>query len=92
VRISLDNPDTRFKPGMFANVTFFSPKQMVPIVPTTAVVLRDEKSQVFVEIAPWTFEARPVDIGFQQGGEVAIRHGVAAGDHIVARGGVLLND
>jgi cobalt-zinc-cadmium efflux system membrane fusion protein len=92
VRISLDNPDTRFKPGMFANVTFFSPKQMVPIVPTTAVVLRDEKSQVFVEVAPWTFEARPVDIGFQQGGEVAIRHGVAAGDRVVVRGGVLLND
>ncbi len=92
VRISLDNPDTRFKPGMFANVTFFSPKQTVPIVPTTALVLRDEKSQVFVEIAPWTFEARPVDIGFQQGGEVAIRHGVEAGDRIVARGGVLLND
>ena len=43
VRISLDNPDTRFKPGMFANVTFFSPKQTVPIVPTTALVLRDEK-------------------------------------------------
>jgi membrane fusion protein, heavy metal efflux system len=92
VRISLDNPDTRFKPGMFANVTFFSPKQMVPIVPTTALVLRDEKSQLFVEVAPWTFEARPVDVGFQQGGEVALRHGVAAGDRIVVRGGVLLND
>ena len=92
VRISLDNPDTRFKPGMFANVTFFSPKQMVPIVPTTALILRDEKSQVFVEVAPWTFEARPVDIGFQQGGEVAVRHGLAAGDRIVVRGGVLLND
>jgi membrane fusion protein, heavy metal efflux system len=92
VRISLDNPDTRFKPGMFANVTFFSPKQMVPIIPTTALVLREEKNQVFVEVAPWTFEARPVDIGFQQGGEVSIRHGVAAGDRIVVRSGVLIND
>jgi membrane fusion protein, heavy metal efflux system len=92
VRISLDNPDTRFKPGMFANVTFFPPKQMVPIVSTTALVLREEKNQVFVEVAPWTFEARPVDVGFQQGGEVAIRHGLAAGDRIVVRGGVLIND
>jgi membrane fusion protein, heavy metal efflux system len=92
VRISLDNPHTRFKPGMFANVTFFSPKQMVPIVPTTAVVLREEKNQVFVEVAPWTFEGHRVDIGFQQGGEVAIRDGVAAGDRIVVRGGVLIND
>ncbi len=92
VRISLDNPDTRFKPGMFASVTFFSPTQRVPIVPTTALVLREEKNQIFVEVAPWSFEARPVDVGFQQGDEVAIRHGLAAGDRIVVRGGVLIND
>jgi len=47
---------------------------------------------VFVEIAPWTFEARRVDIGFQQGDEAAIRNGLSAGDRVVTRGGVLLND
>jgi len=92
VRIELENPGIRFKPGMFANVTFFSPKRLVPIIPTTALVLRDETNQVFVEIAPWCFEPRRVDIDFQRGDQIVIRNGLAAGDRVVARGGVLLND
>jgi membrane fusion protein, heavy metal efflux system len=48
---------------MFANVTFFATKQSVVIVPTTAIVLKDDLNQVYLELAPWTFEARPVEIG-----------------------------
>jgi membrane fusion protein, heavy metal efflux system len=92
VRISLENPDVRLKPGMFANVTFFSPKQKVPIIPTTALFLKNDASQVFVETAPWTFETRRVEIGFQQGDEAIIRKGLRPGERVVVRGGVLLND
>jgi cobalt-zinc-cadmium efflux system membrane fusion protein len=92
VRIAFQNPGTRLKPGMFANATFFAPKQVVPIVPATALVLRDDTNQVFVEVAPWTFEARPVDIGFQQDENAIIRSGVKAGDRVITKGGVLLND
>lgn len=92
VRIAFQNPGTRLKPGMFANATFFAPKQVMPIVPATAVVLKDDANQVFVEVAPWTFEARPVEIGFQQNDDVIIRSGVKAGDRVIAKGGVLLND
>ena len=92
VRINLENPEARFKPGMFASVTFFAPKQTIPMVPTTALFLKDDVSQVFVEVAPWRFESRRVDVGFQQGDEAAIRNGLSAGDRVVTRGGVLLND
>jgi cobalt-zinc-cadmium efflux system membrane fusion protein len=92
VRIVLPNPDMRFKPGMFANVTFFAPKQMVVVIPTTALVLKDELSQTYLEVGPWTFEARPVEVGFQQGTDVVVRGGLKAGDRVVVRGGVLLND
>ena len=92
VRISLPNAETRLKPGMFANVTFFTSKLTVPVLPTTALVLKDEASQVFVEVAPWSFEARRVDIGFQQGDDAIVRSGLKAGDRIVVKGGVLLND
>jgi cobalt-zinc-cadmium efflux system membrane fusion protein len=77
---------------MFANATFLTPKQMVPIVPATAVVLRNEADQVFVEIAPWTFEARPVEIDFQQGDQAVVAHGLQAGERVVVKGAVLLND
>ena|SRR5579871_222186 len=92
VRIAFDNPDTRLRPGMFANVTFFAPAQQLPTVPTSALVLKDDLTQVYVETAPWTFEARTVDLGFQQGDQVAIKSGVKPGERVVVKGGVLLSD
>jgi cobalt-zinc-cadmium efflux system membrane fusion protein len=92
VRIAFSNPEERLKPAMFANVTFFTPAQTMPVVPTTALVLKKDSNRVFVEIAPWTFEPRPVKTGFQQGNQIVIQEGLNAGDRIVAKGGVLLND
>jgi membrane fusion protein, heavy metal efflux system len=92
VRIALPNPNIRFKPGMFANVTFFASKQTVVVVPTTAVVLKDDLDQAYLEVAPWTFEAHPIEVGFQQGNEVVVRAGLKADDRVVVKGGVLLND
>jgi len=92
VRIAFDNPETRLRPGMFANVTFHAPARRAAVVPTSALVLKDERNQVYVETAPWTFEARTVDIGFQQGDEVVLKNGLAAGERVVVKGGVLLGD
>jgi cobalt-zinc-cadmium efflux system membrane fusion protein len=92
VRIAFDNPGTRLRPGMFANVTFHSPAQKVPVVPASALVLKDDSTQVFVETVPWTFEPRTVDIAFQEGDRVALSSGVKAGERIVVKGGVLLSD
>jgi membrane fusion protein, heavy metal efflux system len=92
VRIAFDNPEMRLRPGMFANVSFHAPSQSLPAVPTSALVLKDDASQVFVETAPWTFQARSVDIGFQQGDEAVLTSGVKAGDRVVVKGGVLLGD
>jgi cobalt-zinc-cadmium efflux system membrane fusion protein len=92
VRIAFDNPATRLKPGMFANVSFHAPVRKAPVVPTSALLLKDDLSQVLVEVAPWTFEPRTVDIEFQQGEQAVLRSGVAAGERIVVKGGVLLGD
>ena len=92
VRIAFQNPEMRLKPNMFATVKFTTPKQTAPIVPTTALVLRNETDQVFVEIAPWTFEARPVEIEFEKGDRAVIAHGLRSGEHVVVKSAVLLND
>jgi len=92
VRIAFENADARLRPGMFASVSFYAPTQRVPVVPTGALVLKDDADQVFVETAPWTFEARDVHIRFQQGDEAVLTSGVKIGDHIVVKGGVLLGD
>jgi cobalt-zinc-cadmium efflux system membrane fusion protein len=92
VRIAFANPDTRLKPGMFANVNFHAPARRAVVVPTSALLVKDDVNQVLVEVAPWTFEARSVDIGFQQGEQAVLTAGVAAGDRVVVKGGVLLGD
>ena len=92
VRIAFDNPGTRLRPGMFANVTFFAPAQQVAVVPTSALVLKDDLSQIYVETAPWTFEARTVDLGYQQDNQVILKSGVKPGERVVVKGGVLLGD
>jgi cobalt-zinc-cadmium efflux system membrane fusion protein len=92
VRIAFANPGIRLRPGMFANVSFHAPARQVPVVPASALVLKDDANQVFVETAPWTFEARSVDVGFQEGERVVLTGGVKPGDRVVVKGGVLLGD
>jgi cobalt-zinc-cadmium efflux system membrane fusion protein len=92
IRIAFENPDMKLKPNMFADATFLAPRQTVEVVPTQALVLKNETDQVFVEVAPWTFEARPLEVGFQQGDQAIVAQGLKAGERIVVKGGVLLND
>ncbi len=54
--------------------------------------MKDDANQVLVEVKPWTFEARTVDIDFQQGDQVVLKSGLKAGDRVVVKGGVLLGD
>jgi membrane fusion protein, heavy metal efflux system len=92
VRIAFANPQARLKPGMFANASFYAPARKAAVVPTSALVVKDDATQVLVEVAPWTFEARTVEIGFQQGDQAVLTTGVKAGERVVVRGGVLLGD
>jgi cobalt-zinc-cadmium efflux system membrane fusion protein len=92
VRIAFENPKTRLKPGMFANVSFHAPARRAAVVPTSALLVKDDANQVLVEVAPWTFEPRNVEVGFQQGEQVVLSSGVKAGDRVVIKGGVLLGD
>lgn len=92
VRIAFDNPDGRLRPGMFATATFHAEARTFAIAPTSALVLKDDATQVYVEAAPWRFEPRTVDIAFQQGEQAFIASGIRPGDRIVIKGGVLLGD
>jgi len=50
VRIELQNPSRRLKPNMFAFATFFWPKETVPIIPTTAVIQKNEMDRAHMEV------------------------------------------
>ena len=92
VRIAFDNPDKTLKPNMFANATFVAPPVTRLMVPTSALLMTNDQTSVFVEVADWAFERRDVEIAYQEGTNAAIKSGLKPGDRVVVKGGVRLND
>jgi cobalt-zinc-cadmium efflux system membrane fusion protein len=92
VKIELQNPSRRLKPNMFALATFLWPKETVPIIPTTALIQKNERDRVFIEVEQWIFEARPVTVGFPQDDQTVVVSGLNIGERIVVMGGALLED
>jgi cobalt-zinc-cadmium efflux system membrane fusion protein len=92
VRISMPNAEGKFKPNMFATASFAVAQASAPVVPTSALLMNNDDTTVFVEVAPWTFVRRKVEIGNEEDGRARIQTGLNAGERVVTTGGVLLND
>ncbi len=91
-RISFANRDGRLKPNMYASVSVALPQAAGLRVPASALLMNNDSTTVFVEVAPWTFARRVVQTGMEDGEMVGILSGLRAGERVVVRGGVLLND
>jgi cobalt-zinc-cadmium efflux system membrane fusion protein len=92
VRIRFDNRDGRLKPGMFAQAVMLGRPHPALMVPTAALVQSGFDTRVFVEVAPWRFEPRVVRTGATVGDGVEIVAGLNAGDRVVTRDAVLLDE
>jgi cobalt-zinc-cadmium efflux system membrane fusion protein len=92
LRIAFANADHALKPNMFATVTLLGAQQSRVVLPSSALLMNNDRTSVFVAVAPWTFERRTVDPQLEEGTSIAIRSGVEAGEQVVVRGGILLND
>ena len=92
IRIAFANQDYAIKPNMFATVTLSGPQQSEVVLPSSALLMNNDRTSVFVATAPWTFERRIVDAALEEGSSVAIRSGIEAGEQVVVKGGILLND
>jgi len=92
LRIAFPNADITLKPNMFATVTLMGPRQMRVVLPTSALLVNNDRTTVFVATAPWTFERRTITAQLEEGLTVALDSGVKAGEQVVVKGGILLND
>jgi membrane fusion protein, heavy metal efflux system len=92
IRIAFANADYSLKPNMFATVTLAGPPQARVILPSSSLLMNNDRTSVFVATAPWTFERRTVELQLEDGPSVAIRSGVSPGEQVVVKGGILLND
>jgi cobalt-zinc-cadmium efflux system membrane fusion protein len=77
---------------MFATVTLLGPQQSRVVLPTSALLMNNDRTSVFVATAPWTFERRAVEAQLEEGPSVAIASGLSPGEPVVVKGGILLND
>ena len=92
VRVVLDNRAGRFRPGMFASAVFSGASHLSAVVPAAALVQDGFNTRVFVERSPWVFTPRVVKTGARVNEQIEIIEGLKAGERIVVRDGVLLND
>jgi membrane fusion protein, heavy metal efflux system len=92
LRIAFPNADVSLKPNMFATVTLVGPKETRVILPTSALLMNNDRTSVFVATAPWTFERRTVEAQLEEGPTVTLGSGVKDGEQVVVKGGILLND
>ena len=92
VRVAIDNRAGTFKPGMFAHAGFSGASRRAIVVPAAAVLQSGLSTRVMVERGPLRFEPRTVQLGASHGDQVEIVSGLKAGERIVVKEGVLLND
>ncbi len=90
--ILIPNPDRRLKPGMFARVKLVLVRKTdVVKVPLKAVTKAEGGEVVFIA-EDGTAKARPVTVGISDGADVEVVSGVNAGDKVIVRGNLGLED
>ncbi|MBV8466456.1 MAG: efflux RND transporter periplasmic adaptor subunit, partial [Burkholderiales bacterium] len=92
IRIAFANPKGRLMPNMYASVSIDIPQESQVLVPQSALLMNNDSTTVLVEVSPWAFARRTVEIGYDEGGMARVVSGLKAGDRVVTKGGVLLND
>ena len=91
-RIAFSNPTGKLQPNMFATVKIALPQSSQVLIPISAILMNDDSTCVYVEVKPWTFMKRPVELGMEDKENTRIISGLKVGERIVVAGGVLVND
>jgi cobalt-zinc-cadmium efflux system membrane fusion protein len=92
VRVAFANADGRLKPNMFAKASIAVPQPAQVFVPESALLMNNDNTTVFVEVSPWAFERRTVELSYDETAGARVVKGLKAGDRVIVKGGVLLND
>lgn len=92
IRIELDNPGLRFKPGMYVNMEFDVLVHTAGIhVPRSAVLQTGERSLVFVRAADGSLVPRQVRTGVATSDHIEVLSGLAEGEVVVTSANFLID-
>jgi membrane fusion protein, heavy metal efflux system len=92
VRAVFANADGRLKPNMYAQASIAIPQPAQVFVPQSALLMNNDSITVFVEVSPWAFERRTVELSYDESTDARVVKGLKSGERVIVRGGVLLND
>jgi multidrug efflux pump subunit AcrA (membrane-fusion protein) len=91
VRITVANPATRLRPGMFATALINGPKTRTAVfAPEDALQDINGMTVVFVTPDGTNFRAQAVRLGTRTEGRAEITEGLKPGDRIVVNGAFML--
>ncbi len=92
IRVELDNPDLRLRPGMYAEIELNVPAaKPALVVPRTAVFGTGERAVVFVRGADGMLSPREVTPGLPVGREIEILAGLQPGEVVVSSASFLVD-
>lgn len=93
LRVVLDNPQGRLKPGMLAQAVLESTLPAAVLIPTSAVLFTGKQSLIYVQpdAATPTYQPRQVTLGAQVGDEYQIVAGLTEGELVVSQGAFRLD-
>jgi membrane fusion protein, heavy metal efflux system len=94
IRSEIPNPDRSLKAEMFVSYRISVGNDgEAPAVPIEAVIREGDLATVWVQgNSPQTFERRKVTLGLEQEGRVQIRAGLKAGEVVVGRGAIFVDN
>jgi cobalt-zinc-cadmium efflux system membrane fusion protein len=92
VRIVTRNPEGLLKKDMFVDAVIGADNRTNVMVVPASALLRDDKNEpmVYIQVEPGKFAQRPVTIGAQQDGMVAIAGGLTDADQVVSDGSLFI--
>ena len=90
VLIECDNKDRLLKPGMYVNTQFEQAATASIFIPSKALLQFNDKSFVWVQLAPHTFTKRYVQTGVTENEQVQILQGLSKDEKIISEGAFYL--
>ncbi len=85
VKVRINNPEGKLKPGMFARLNFLLKSQEGIIVPREALLSREKGNYIFI-VENNRAKLRPVEIGLILDSRVLIAKGLSEGDSFIISG------
>lgn len=92
VRATIDNPNRKLKPEMFANVTIYAGDDHPDVgVPKQALIYEGDQVRLWVAHEDRTIELRAIKIGLASGNLIEVKSNLAPGEKVVTKGSLFID-